>query len=106
METFSPIQLLQLYKHGFTPITLYTSTTAQAPCYIINFMPTKQQPNVKQLSLCIDAKTYQINNIQLIANDQAVHQFDIMHLTLMENVKDEDFEFQIPTDCQEIIDLR
>lgn len=106
MEAFSPIQLLRLYKHGFTPRESYTSTIGQAQCYIIHFMPTKQQPNVKRLSLCIHANTYQINSIQLIANDQAVHQFDIIHLTTMENVKDQDFEFVIPLDCEEIIDLR
>lgn len=106
METFSPIQLLQLYHHGFTPIKWHTSTIGQAPCYTIHFTPTKQQPHVKRLSLCLDDKTYQINRIKLTVNDQTVHQFDLMLLTMLENVKDQDFEFSIPPECREIIDLR
>jgi outer membrane lipoprotein-sorting protein len=106
MDTFSPIQILQLYQHGFIPHEGYSTIIAQEHCHIIKFRSTSKKTNIKHLQLYIDSKSCQIKSIELEEKDQSLHLFDIMELTILENLTDHDFTFSIPSECKEIIDLR
>jgi len=107
MDHFSPIQLLQLYKHRFIPTACDTTIIDHRQCHVICFIPIKQKKSsIKNLQLCIDAHTWQVKSIQLIEADNTIHHFDLMNLTIIDNMPDQDFEFTIPSACQEIIDLR
>ncbi len=109
MDHFSPLQLLQLYQHGFVPTACDTTIIDEAQYYIINFIPTKnkkQKTSIIHLQLYIDAHTWQIKSIQLREANRSIHHFDLKKFTMLDTLPDQDFEFTIPPACREIIDLR
>lgn len=105
--SFSPIDLLQLYKQKrFVPIALHTTTIDQKERYVVELIALDKNSDVKHINLVIDPTTHQINSMQVLEEDGTVHNFSIVNLTIARKLKDTYFEFQMPEGPVEVVDLR
>jgi outer membrane lipoprotein carrier protein len=106
MTSFSPIQLLHLYEQGFVPIALHTTIVDQKNCKVVALMAQEEKSDIKHLNLVIDQETHQIKSMQVLEKDGTVHNFSIVNLVIQAKLKDSYFEFQMPAEPIEVVDLR
>lgn len=106
LTSFSPIQLLHLYEHGFVPIVLHTTIIDQKKYDVIELIPQEKKTDIKHLNLVIDKESHQIKSMQVLEKDGTVHNFSIVNLVVQNKLKDSFFEFQMPAEPVEVVDLR
>jgi len=106
MASFSPIQLLHLYEHGFVPIACQQIIIDKIQYDQVKLLAKEKGSDVRQLILVIDRASHQIKSMQVLEKDGIVHNFNIMNLAIQAKLKDTYFEFQMPTEPVEVVDLR
>lgn len=106
LTSFSPIHLLHLYEHGFIPIAFHTTTMDQKKHLVVALIPQEKKRDIKQLNLLLDQESHQIKSMQVLEKDSTVHNFSIVSLVVQNKLQDSFFEFQMPVEPVEVIDLR
>lgn len=106
LTSFSPIQLLQLYKQGFVPTHLQTTIIHPNKQEEITLIPQEKKSDIEQLNLVIDLGNHQIKSMKVLEKDGTVHNFEIINLAAEDKRQDDYFEFQMPTEPIEVVDLR
>jgi outer membrane lipoprotein-sorting protein len=109
LTSFSPTQLLHLYKQDFVPIAVHTTTIDQKKREVVELIAQDKKSDIKHLNLVldkIDEKGYQIKSMQVLEKDGTVHNFSIVNLVVQNKLKNSFFEFQMPAEPVEVVDLR
>ena len=103
----SPIQLLNLYKKEFIPISLHTKVLEKITYHVIELVAKDKDFFIQHLILQVSQKDHQIKYIKALENDGIAHSFTLTDLNTDTDWKDSFFEFDVKNYKDvEIIDLR
>jgi outer membrane lipoprotein-sorting protein len=106
LTSFSPIELLHLYKQGFIPIAFQATMINQKKCAVVELVAKEKKSDIKHINLVVDQATHQIKSMQVLEKDNTLHNFNIVSLAIQPKLQDAYFEFQMPAEPVEIVDLR
>jgi outer membrane lipoprotein carrier protein len=105
LESFSPIDLLRLYRTSFVPVAVSHRVVDSLSYDVISMVPKEESCVISQLVLTINSKEKAIRDIQAVEKDGAVHVLTLLQLVPKKSISTDCFVFP-HSDSVEIIDLR
>ena len=105
LESFSPIDLLRLYRTSFVPVAVSQRVIDHLSYEVVTMLPKEDSCVISQLVLTANTKEKAIRDIQAVEKDGTVHVLTLLQLVPKKSISNDYFVFP-HSDSVEVIDLR